>query len=230
MSGHTDRRKPTGEEMSTMQTTLPPRPDLEATPSRPDITTPMPLTTAPAKKKRTWLWITIGIVIALILGVTGTAMANLGDEDTTTTGPQSVQDIYDELQPGESAPVAETGIAAVDLNAVIEHTDNAIGLMDQAAAASLDLDVSGSAYYTLQAADEWYAISDLWEPVPEMADRTERIAVHYETAGNLMDDAVSAINSGDVTLATALIDEATREIQGATADIDEATRMAESYQ
>ncbi len=217
-----------------MQTTLPPRPDLEATPPRPAIATPMPPITAPTKKKRTRLWITIGVVIALILGVTGTVMvmANLGTEDTTTTEPQSVQDIYDELQPGEAvpaAPVPETGIAAVDMDAVLEHSEKALQLMDQAADASFDLDLSGSAYYTRQVADEWYTISELWEPVPEMADRTERIAVHYEIAGDLMDDALSAMSSGDVALSTALMKEATREIEAATADINEATRMAESY-
>lgn len=136
-------------------------------------------------------------------------------------------------EPVVASPVEETtteaGILSVDLDAVLVHSNAASRYLDQAYQASSNYDIAESATFTLMAADEWYAISDLWEPVPEMAYQTEQVAIHMENAGNMMSEAADAFNSGDISTATVLIKEATREIDKANTDMQTTTRMIESY-
>jgi hypothetical protein len=185
----------------------------------------------PPKKERPWRrnprpWIIGGVVALLLIG----GIAALQESEPVADSPAEKAADADAVSPSFEPSEAEpSGIEAVDLPAVIGHVEEAVRLGRLSAAASQDLNLEASAEFTEQAAAEWYAVSSLWEPVPEMAELTFSIAEHTDLAAQRMHEANEALLNGDAALATQLIRNSTREIQAATAEIEEANRLTVEY-
>ena len=184
---------------------------------------PAPPTREPAtapKKRNDWitaLKILGGIVVVgglLILGAV--AIGTAGRDDPTTT-----------TDPTEAVSPAATGVDALDTEAIVQHAEASMRYLNQGADASANYDIEGASLFA--PADEWHAIADLSEPVPEIATQSEQVAVHLDNASALLGQAADQVNAGNLSAATDLITQATAEMDSANTDIQTTTAIVRSY-
>lgn len=173
---------------------------------------PVPPPEPKRDRKGALKWGAIGLGALIVLGGIGASVGADKAEPKAQKAPQSVQDIYDGLEPGKAqapaeGPALEIGVAAAQS---MPYTDTLVEEMTKAGAAANSLDVEGAAMHTERGADAVSAISGIWAGVDD----------HMSTMAS---DAAFEMYQAADDMRAYRIDSATRHMNAANALVQEMT-------